>query len=151
MSSYVLFLLLHGSIEFVDNSTNSAEEPEKHKHILWGALVGGPDSSDNHIDSTTDYIYNEVAIDYNAGVVGALAGHYMYYKQDDMPIKNFPPKEPKIDEYFSEAKVEQENNQRSQITIDVHNVSVHPPRMINHIKARYFFDISELIEKRQSI
>ncbi|WP_106791961.1 glycoside hydrolase family 9 protein [Aquimarina sp. Aq78] len=135
----------HGS------STNNMDVPEKHKHILWGALVGGPDSSDNHIDETSDYVYNEVAIDYNAGAVGALAGHYFYYGQGDSPIQDFPPKEPKTDEYFVEAKVEQENKERSQITIAIKNATVHPPRMIDDIKVRYFFNISELIEQGQSI
>ena len=36
--------------------------------------MGGPDLEDNPIDETTDYVYNEVAIDYNAGFTGALAG-----------------------------------------------------------------------------
>lgn len=46
----------------------------EHKYALYGALVGGPDKKDKHIDKTSDYQYNEVAIDYNAGFVGASAG-----------------------------------------------------------------------------
>ncbi|BFZ22607.1 hypothetical protein BsWGS_25646 [Bradybaena similaris] len=41
--------------------------------ILYGALVGGPDRNDNYEDKRTDYIQNEVAIDYNSGFQGALA------------------------------------------------------------------------------
>ena len=44
------------------------------KHILTGALVGGPNSNDQYNDNGNDYIYTEVGIDYNAGLVGALAG-----------------------------------------------------------------------------
>ena len=44
------------------------------KHLLLGALVGGPDANDNFTDDVTKYQYTEVAIDYNAGLVGALAG-----------------------------------------------------------------------------
>ena len=44
------------------------------KHILYGALVGGPDINDNYKDNATEYVYTEVGIDYNAGLVGALAG-----------------------------------------------------------------------------
>jgi endoglucanase len=44
------------------------------QHTLTGALVGGPDQSDNYIDDVNQYQYTEVAIDYNAGLVGALAG-----------------------------------------------------------------------------
>jgi len=47
-----------------------------------GALVGGPDLNDYHIDSTTEYAYNEVAVDYNAAFVGALAGLYNIMDRD---------------------------------------------------------------------
>jgi len=50
--------------------------------------------NDYHIDSTTEYAYNEVAVDYNAAFVGALAGLYKYYGQGHEPIPNFPPLEP---------------------------------------------------------
>ncbi|QFU10372.1 Endoglucanase E-4 precursor [Rhodobacteraceae bacterium THAF1] len=43
---------------------------------LDGALVGGPDQFGNYSDDRTDYVGNEVAIDYNAGLSGALAGLY---------------------------------------------------------------------------
>ncbi|MEJ6951302.1 glycoside hydrolase family 9 protein [Natronospora cellulosivora (SeqCode)] len=43
-------------------------------HVLLGALVGGPDLEDNYIDDVNQYQYTEVAIDYNAGFVGAVAG-----------------------------------------------------------------------------
>jgi len=63
----------HGSKTF------SMLDPEEHRHTLWGALVGGPDLDDFHVDETTDYVYNEVAVDYNAAFVGACAGLYYYY------------------------------------------------------------------------
>uniref|UniRef100_A0A2C9JY97 Endoglucanase n=1 Tax=Biomphalaria glabrata TaxID=6526 RepID=A0A2C9JY97_BIOGL len=43
-------------------------------HVLTGALVGGPDEGDQYVDVRSDYVLNEVAIDYNAGFHGALAG-----------------------------------------------------------------------------
>jgi len=46
-----------------------ANDSSPHKYVLYGALVGGPDASDQHVDRTNDYIYNEVAIDYNAAFV----------------------------------------------------------------------------------
>lgn len=52
---------------------NSMRIPEYHRHILYGALVGGPGSDDSYNDDITDYVQNEVACDYNAGIVGALA------------------------------------------------------------------------------
>ncbi|MBR6622907.1 MAG: glycoside hydrolase family 9 protein [Ruminococcus sp.] len=50
-------------------------------HLLVGALVGGPcDASGTYHDNMGDFICNEVAIDYNAGFVGAAAGLYHFYK-----------------------------------------------------------------------
>ncbi|KAL6749770.1 Six-hairpin glycosidase-like protein [Haematococcus lacustris] len=39
-----------------------------------GALVGGPNNDDSYVDVRTDFVQNEVALDYNAGFSGALAG-----------------------------------------------------------------------------
>lgn len=135
----------HGS------STNSTLTPENHAHTLWGALVGGPDAADKHKDATSDYVYNEVAIDYNAGAVGALAGHYYFYGEGDEPVADFPPKEPEVKEYFAEAKIEQANSERSQLSLKVNNKTIHPPKMHENISARYFFNISELVAHGQSI
>ncbi len=46
---------------------------DPNEHILYGALVGGPDAYGAYEDIRSDYIANEVAIDYNAGFSGALA------------------------------------------------------------------------------
>ena len=46
-------------------------------HLLVGALVGGPsDAGGTYKDDINDYICNEVACDYNVGLVGAAAGLY---------------------------------------------------------------------------
>ncbi len=50
-------------------------------HTLIGALVGGPCTANgDYHDNMADYVCNEVAIDYNAGLVGAAAGLYHFYK-----------------------------------------------------------------------
>lgn len=55
----------------------------KQAHVLVGALVGGPaGSSTAYVDSSEDYNQNEVALDYNAGLVGAAAGLYLYVKNN---------------------------------------------------------------------
>ena len=48
---------------------------QPNRFVLQGALVGGPSAPDDfaYTDSRSDYISNEVAIDYNAGFSGALA------------------------------------------------------------------------------
>ena len=69
------------------------EDPDEHRYVLFGALAGGPGSADEHNDMTSDWIDNEVTIDYNAAFVGACAGLYAYYGTPDMqPTKDFPPK-----------------------------------------------------------
>ena len=49
-------------------------------HVLIGALAGGPTGGGQYSDVMNDYKTNEVAIDYNAGLVGAAAGLYSVYK-----------------------------------------------------------------------
>jgi endoglucanase len=67
--------------------TNYLSNPPRHPHHranepnrdgntngMIGALVGGPNNSDGYQDDVGDYTMNEVAIDYNAGFIFALAG-----------------------------------------------------------------------------
>ncbi|ACL75116.1 glycoside hydrolase family 9 protein [Ruminiclostridium cellulolyticum] len=49
------------------------------KHLLTGALVGGPDQNDKFLDDANQYQYTEVALDYNAGLVGVLAGAIKFF------------------------------------------------------------------------
>jgi hypothetical protein len=138
----------HGSF------TNSMDDPPNHRHILWGALAGGPDGNDVHVDSTKDYVYNEVACDYNAGFVGALAGLYDFFGRaaGHKPLADFPPPEPDDGEPFLiEAKFEQENKERTQVTVKLHGYPRHQPKPITGLTCRYFFNISELINNNQTI
>ncbi len=135
----------HGS------KTLSMLDPEEHRHILWGALAGGPDKQDYHQDVTTDFVYNEVAVDYNAAFVGACAGLYEYYGEGQEVIPNFPHAEPKTDDYYCEARVEREIKESSQIVIKLHNESSQPPHYETGMKVRYFFNISELLACGQTI
>nr|CAD54726.1 beta-1,4-endoglucanase [Mastotermes darwiniensis] len=52
------------------NNYNSADP---NPHVLYGALVGGPDSNDNYEDLRSDYVANEVATDYNAAFQSLLS------------------------------------------------------------------------------
>ncbi len=64
------------------NSSDASIESKNH-FVLLGALVGGPrDSSGSYTDSQSDYQCNEVALDYNAGLVGAAAALYLAHKKD---------------------------------------------------------------------
>jgi len=61
------------------------------RHILYGALVGGPGAPDDHayVDDRGNYITNEVALDYNAGFTGALAA--LVEEHGGKPLDVFPP------------------------------------------------------------
>lgn len=64
------------------NSSDASIESKNH-FVLLGALVGGPrDSSGSYTDSQSDYQCNEVALDYNAGLVGSSAALYLAHKKD---------------------------------------------------------------------
>lgn len=56
-------------------SWDDYESPGPNPHILYGALVGGPDINDYYVDDRGDYIQNEVTCDYNAGFHSAIAGN----------------------------------------------------------------------------
>lgn len=43
-------------------------------NVVYGALVGGPDEEDRFLDKRDAYRQSEVALDFNAGFTGALAG-----------------------------------------------------------------------------
>lgn len=53
---------------------NAFNNVDPNPQILYGALVGGPGLDDSYEDRREDYVKNEVALDYNSGFQGALAG-----------------------------------------------------------------------------
>ena len=77
----------HGS------TTNSILDPAENRHILYGALVGGPATPDDYSyeDKRSNSMANEVALDYNAAFTGALAKMVLLY--GGRPLENFPPRE----------------------------------------------------------
>ena len=50
------------------------DNPDDNPHLLVGALAGGPNENDEYEDVRSDYVRNEVALDYNAGFQSAIAG-----------------------------------------------------------------------------
>jgi len=75
----------HGS------TSNNINLPAENRFVLYGALVGGPNAASDsaYRDDRTDYISNEVAIDYNAAFTGAIAR--MASEFGGTPIPNFAP------------------------------------------------------------
>lgn len=49
-------------------------------HVIVGALSGGNGDNSTYKDNCKDHVGNEVALDYNAGLVTAAAGLYSVYK-----------------------------------------------------------------------
>lgn len=131
----------------------SAEDTREQRHVLYGALVGGPDGSDNHIDVTSDYIYNEVTIDYNAAFVGAAAGLYAFFGTDDMEVEaDFPPVEASSGEegggngYWIEAigVDDMQATTSAGITKVSFKVMTDSIAAKDDISVRYYFDTSEI-------
>ena len=121
---------------------NNINDPPDSRHVLYGALVGGPGSSDNYTDARTDYVFNEVACDYNAGFSGALAKMYLLYggyTQPDFPIAETP-----TNQYFVEASINQSNANFTEIRALLQNHSAWPARASTNLHYRYFVDLSEL-------
>ncbi|GAT34732.1 cellulose binding domain-containing protein [Terrimicrobium sacchariphilum] len=75
-----------------DSPDNDINNPANNAHILYGALVGGPSSLDDfdYEDNRRDVRQNEVALDYNGGLTGALARMVML--NGGKPMAVFPPK-----------------------------------------------------------
>ena len=125
--------------------------PVENRHIIWGALVNGPDGNDGHVDNRADFGSNEVTIDYNASLIAALAAHYELQGSGQCPLAKFPPLEPDVDEFYTLSNLNGAGSCRSQVTITFINETVHVPRYDQHLSIRYFFDISELQAKGGSI
>lgn len=114
-----------------------------HRHTLVGALVGGPDGNDNHNDSTSDYEQNEVAIDYNAGFVGALAGFYELYGEGQKIDSNFSfEEEIMADEYYTVVKCSENDSSHTTLRLYLGCITGMPKRT-EDVSIRYYFDISE--------
>src|SRR5262245_63773187 len=86
--------------------TNYLTNPPRHPHHraneptrggptngMIGGLVGGPALNDSWTDDVNDFRANEVALDYNASLVFALAGR-LYFANGGQPGTPPPPPRP---------------------------------------------------------
>ncbi len=124
----------HGS--WLDSITSPAQS----RHVLYGALVGGPGSAnDAYTDDRQDYVANEVATDYNAGFSSALA--YLVDEYGGTPLASFPTAEqPDGDQFFVEAQLNQPpGGTFTEIKAIVRNQSAFPARSLKNAKVRYWF------------
>jgi len=124
---------------------NSITSPTNNRHILYGALVGGPNLTDNYVDDRENYQKNEPACDYNSGFLGALAGLYLEYGGD--PLPNFPQPEIKGPEFRVEASVANATTNFVQIRAVIENLSGWPSRATTHLSYRYFLNLTAIIQR----
>ncbi|WP_090051842.1 glycoside hydrolase family 9 protein [Lentzea fradiae] len=119
---------------------DSIQEPAVSRHVLYGALVGGPSTNnDAYTDSRSDYVMNEVALDYNAGFTSALARLYGEY--GGTPLANFPVAEtPDGPELTVQASVNQSATQFTEVKAFLLNKSAWPARTFNGT-LRYYFTL----------
>lgn len=126
------------------------EDAKPHAHILYGALVGGPDQQDGYSDKIGDYQYTEVAIDYNAGYTAALCAMVEKYGGTSDP--DFPPTEtPKWDEFSVSASINQAASSYTELKVFALNHTAWPARTVKDLSYNYYFDISELVDAGMSI
>ena len=126
---------------------NSIDTPNYTRHVLHGAMVGGPGSDDSYQDVRTDYTRNEVACDYDAALVGALVKMYSLY--GGTPISGFPRpsdfarEQDPYTEFFANAKINSEGPVYTEFSVDLTNHSAWPARAADKLSYRYFFDLTE--------
>jgi endoglucanase len=128
------------------------EDTNEHRYVLYGALVGGPDAGDQHKDVTADYIYNEVAIDYNAAFVCACAGLYRFFGDESMKVTpDFPPPpvnnndNPGGGAYWVEAFcVDITQSDGPKATEVTFYVKTDATKNSKNISVRYYFDATEM-------
>jgi len=125
--------------------SDSQSQPANHRHILYGALVGGPSLTDSYTDSISDYVSNEVATDYNAGFTGALAKMMIEHGDGDLPLASFPQPEVRDDEMFVEASVNASGSNFVEIKALLNNRSGWPARSSSSLSFHYYVDLAEAV------
>ncbi len=85
------------------NSTGDKVYNKNH-YTLLGAVVGGPGSGGQYYDKQEDYHCNEVALDYNAGLVGSAAGLYLVSKNSDTTYLSYAKKTASLSKELASAE-----------------------------------------------
>jgi len=131
--------------------TDQLSFPVDSRHVLYGALVGGPSSANDgasYADDRSNYTNNEVATDYNAGFTGALAR--MAQEYGGAPLANFPVAESVVgNEMFVEAAINATGSNFTEIKALVNNQSGWPARMGDKLSFRYYFTLESGVTPSQ--
>ena len=127
---------------------NDIYEPVNNRHILYGALVGGPNQDGSYTDDRVNYINNEVATDYNAGFTAILCK--MVDEYGGKTDSDFPQPETKDEEFYVEAMLKQVSDSGVSVSLKFTNHTAWPARIIDNMSYRYYMDLSEVIAKGYS-
>lgn len=131
-------------------TNNLNAEPKVNRHVLTGALVGGPTSAnDKYTDTRTDYTMNEVAVDYNAGYTGLMAKLYKEY--GGTIDSDLSAVEEVGDEFQVTAGINAQDNTNATSFVEmkatVYNKTAWPARKTDNLSYKYFVDISDVLAK----
>ncbi|MCY0966708.1 glycoside hydrolase family 9 protein [Parathalassolituus penaei] len=119
---------------------NNIEEPKTNRHPLIGALVGGPYKEDQFDDNRTDYIGNEISINYNAGFTNALARLYLDFGGQPIADSQFPPAENVYNEYVVSAILKSSRQDQVELQASIENRTAWPARSSRDLTLRYWID-----------
>ncbi|WP_406609225.1 glycoside hydrolase family 9 protein [Agarivorans sp. JK6] len=130
---------------------DNSGDPVENRHLLVGALVGGPGLDDSWADDRGDYVKNEVATDYNAGFTSALARLWLDHGGDPIAEANFPAKEVRDTELYVEAKINSQGTRHIELATRVHNHTAWPSRVTDQLSYRYWVDLTEVFDAGYSV
>ena len=122
-------------------SNNLIGPPTQSRHIIYGALVGGPGSGDAYTDDRGNFQSNEIATDYNALFSGALAKLTADF--GGTPLAGFPTPEIPVAEFLVEAKLNSSGPTYSEYSVWANNHTAWPARIPAQFKFRLFVKITE--------
>lgn len=122
---------------------NDIYTPAQNRHILYGALVGGPAEDGSYVDDRNNYINNEVATDYNAGFTALLCKMIDKYGGTSDP--SFPPAEEHDGpEFYVEVQAKTGDSSGQTVSCKLTNHSAWPARRQDNLSFRYYMDLSEV-------
>jgi hypothetical protein len=120
--------------------TNDVNSPTYNRHILYGAMVGGPAAAnDQFTDDRQNFQTNEPTADFNAALTGALARLYAEY--GGKASAYLPDKPKDDDEIYSMATVNASGTNYTEIKAVFINKSGWPARVTSNLSLRYYFTL----------
>ena len=124
---------------------NSVKKPQQTRNLLMGALVGGPDESENWEDDRNDWVRNEVGVVYNAGLTGALAKMYEEFGGEPLTKLSFPDRQETEPEIYVDRILEADR-QTANIDLTIINKSAAPARGLENTKVRVVYQVEPRVE-----